>query len=191
MKNRSCLFHQDGAEGEEGSSCPSQSQSRRKALNAKKAALKSHHSHTQMKEDPSITHVPAAKALPTDGSPNTIGRAALGGTSVTTLPSSSSPWPLRLQKIEDNNTCVHQIQQAVQKLCDNDGAKVSTRSDPTEGLCRLAPDEDHLDCVQLADPKYMLLHKREKNGEEKSGLSQVTLSLSSTKRSCSDSPSRC
>ena len=42
-------FHEDGAEGEEGNPCPSQSWSQSKGKKAKKAVLKGVHSHKKKK----------------------------------------------------------------------------------------------------------------------------------------------
>ena len=49
LAHKNYWFRQDGAQSKEGSSCPSQSRSQRKALKAKKAVLKGVHSHKKKK----------------------------------------------------------------------------------------------------------------------------------------------
>ena len=54
-------FHKDGAECEEGSSCPpTKATAKAKALKAKRAVLKSVH-RLKRKENPDVTHLPAAQ----------------------------------------------------------------------------------------------------------------------------------
>nr|XP_037838366.1 60S ribosomal protein L23a-like [Chlorocebus sabaeus] len=129
-----------------------------KALKAKKAVLKGVHSHTK-KEDPHITHLPAAHGAGTPEAAqissaecpkeNKLDHYAIIRFLLTTEST--------MKKIEDSNTLVftvdvkankHQIKQAVKKLYDIDVAKVNIliRSDgEKKAYVQLAPDYNALD----------------------------------------------
>ena len=123
---------------------------------AKKAVLKGVHSHKQK-----IWRSPTfqwPKHCGSGGSPNILGRAPLGETKLTTMPSWDSPSPqVSHEENRDSNTLVftvavkatqHQTKQAVKKLCDIDVAEVNTLIRPDRekrAYVRLAPDYDALD----------------------------------------------
>ena len=101
---------------------------------AKKAVLKGVHSHKQK-----IWRSPTfqwPKHCGSGGSPNILGRAPLGETKLTTMPSWDSPSPqVSREENRDSNTLVftvavkatqHQTKQAVKKLYDTVVAKVNT-----------------------------------------------------------------
>lgn len=145
-------FHEDSAKSQEGSQCPSQSQSqaKSKALKANKAVLKGVHSHTK-KEDTRITHLLMAQ--------DTAAPKAIQISSEERFQETQT-WPLcrhqdppatgsAVKELEDNNTLVfivdvkankHQIRQAMKKLCDNGVAKVNTltRPDGEKKACMFA-----------------------------------------------------
>ena len=71
---------------------PPKAEAKAKALKAKKAVLKGVHSHKKKKIRMSpISGGP--KHCGSGGSPNILGRAPLGETNLTTMPSSNSPSP--------------------------------------------------------------------------------------------------
>ena len=73
---------------------PPKAEAKAKALKAKKAVLKGVHSRKK-KKIRSGRHPPSGgpKHCGSGGSPNILGRAPLGETNLTTMPSSNSPSP--------------------------------------------------------------------------------------------------
>ncbi|XP_032944147.1 60S ribosomal protein L23a-like [Rhinolophus ferrumequinum] len=112
---------------------PPKAEAKVKALNAKKAVLKGLHSH-EKKEIRMSPTFQRPKTLPLTGSANILTRAPPVGTSLTTVPSSTSP-NYRVSHEEDRRQQYtvstadvkankHHIKQAVKKLHDIDVAKV-------------------------------------------------------------------
>ncbi|ELW72810.1 60S ribosomal protein L23a [Tupaia chinensis] len=139
---------------------PPKGEAKAKSLKAKKAVLKGTHCHQpkikEEEEDPYLTRGP--RFFGCKGSPNILRRAPPGETSLTTMPSSSSPWTTKsaMIKIEFNKTIVlivdvkankHQVKQAVKKLYGIHVAKVKTLIRPDgekKVYVQLAPDCDAL-----------------------------------------------
>ena len=72
---------------------PPEAEAKAKALKAKKAVLKGVHSHKKKKKIRRRPPSGGPKHCGSGGSPNILGRAPLGETNLTTMPSSNSPSP--------------------------------------------------------------------------------------------------
>ncbi|KAB0405692.1 hypothetical protein E2I00_016008 [Balaenoptera physalus] len=109
---------------------PPKAKAKAKALKAKKAVSIATNTATKKR---SSHHPPSdgPKHCSSGGSPNILRRAPLGETSLTPMPSSTSPlttakWKTTHVFIVDVKANKHQIKQAVKKLHDIDMAKVNT-----------------------------------------------------------------
>ncbi|XP_006868099.1 PREDICTED: 60S ribosomal protein L23a-like [Chrysochloris asiatica] len=137
---------------------PPKAEAKAKALKAKKAVLKSVHSHKKKKIRMSPT-LQWPKTLRLWRQPkypwkNALRRNKLDHYAIIKFPLNTES---ATKKIEDSNTFVfivdvkankHQIKQVVKKLCDTDVAKVNTliRSDgEKKAYVQLAPNYDALD----------------------------------------------
>ena len=143
-------FHKDGAEGEEGSSCPpTKATAKAKALKAKRAVLKGVLSHKEKIQVSPTFQQPKTLRLrrqPKYPRKSTPGRNKLDCYAIIKV-------PLTMKRTEDNTLVFivevkadkHQIEQALMKLCDTDMAKVNIliRTNGEKKACvRLAPDDD-------------------------------------------------
>ncbi|KAL6049703.1 hypothetical protein STEG23_021216 [Scotinomys teguina] len=145
----------DGAESEDGSSCPSKAKAKAKALKAKKAVLKGVHSHKKKKirtsptfRWPKTLRLQRQPKYPRKSAPR---RNKLDHYAIFKFPLTTES---AMKKIGDNNITVdvkankRQIKQAVKKLYDIDVAQVNTLIRPDEekkAHVWLAPDYDALD----------------------------------------------
>ena len=101
QKNGCARFTKMAPKAKKEAPAPPKAEAKAKALKAKKAVLKGVHSHKKRRS----THHPSSGGLrhcSLEGSLNILRRAPPGETSLTTVPSSSSPWllsqPWRRQK---------------------------------------------------------------------------------------------
>lgn len=142
-------LHKDSTDLEEGSPCPSQSPSQ--GLEGKESSAE-RRPQPQKREDPGITfHWPKTLRLRRQPKPweeHSLGGALPGVTSLTRMPSSSSPITTNsaTRKTEETSTLVfiadvkaskQQVKHAVKKLYDTDVAKVNTliRLMERRGIC--------------------------------------------------------